>query len=162
MGADGGGQTNLTNNPATDGEPNWSPNGGAVLLLQSDRDGSDDVFVMGANGSGPASLTRTAGHDGRPDWAVALTPPPPPPPPSPSVTTTTVPTVPPVLVGGPGRPGPGGPATISLRKTSLSGVRWASGRVRATVVLTGRAAATKAIFAHFHFLTPRTGARPSP
>jgi Tol biopolymer transport system component len=41
-------------------------------LLQSDRDGSDDVFVMGANGSGPASLTRTAGHDGRPDWAVAL------------------------------------------------------------------------------------------
>jgi Tol biopolymer transport system component len=31
MAADGGGQTNLTNNPATDGEPNWSPNGGAVL-----------------------------------------------------------------------------------------------------------------------------------
>ena len=51
---------NLTNNPANDGWPRWSPNG-KQIAFESDRDGGIfEVYVMNADGSGPA--TRVSGH----------------------------------------------------------------------------------------------------
>jgi len=64
MNADGSGQTNLTNNPAGDFGPDWSPDGSRIAF-QSGRDGSGEIYVMNADGSGQTNLT--GGSD--PDWS---------------------------------------------------------------------------------------------
>jgi len=56
MDGDGSGLTNLTNNPAGDGQPVWSPDGSKILFV-SDRDGNDEIYVMKADGSDPTNLT---------------------------------------------------------------------------------------------------------
>ncbi len=56
MNADGSELTNLTNNPAWDAGPNWSPDGAQIAFL-SDRDGNNEIYVMNADGSGLARLT---------------------------------------------------------------------------------------------------------
>src|SRR2546425_3331127 len=45
MNADGSGQTNLTNNPAFDAEPSWSPDGTKIAFTSS-RDDASEVYVM--------------------------------------------------------------------------------------------------------------------
>jgi hypothetical protein len=55
----GSGLTRLTNDPASDTDPAWSPNG-AQVAFASDRDGSTDLYVMNADGSGVTQVT----HDG--------------------------------------------------------------------------------------------------
>ena len=56
MNSDGSGQTNLTNNPASDYDPSWSPNG-AIIAVRSDRDGNNEIYVMNVDGSNQARLT---------------------------------------------------------------------------------------------------------
>ena len=56
MHADGSGLTNLTNNPAHDINPFWSPDG-TRIAFQSDRTGLMQVFVMNADGSNVIQLT---------------------------------------------------------------------------------------------------------
>jgi TolB protein len=47
----------LTNNPAYDGIPEWSPDGSKIVFI-SQRDGGDgDIFVMNADGSDERNLT---------------------------------------------------------------------------------------------------------
>jgi TolB protein len=46
---------NLTNNPARDWNPAWSPDGGRILF-NSDRDGRDSLYIMDADGSNPRPL----------------------------------------------------------------------------------------------------------
>jgi Tol biopolymer transport system component len=60
--ADGSGVVNLTNNPAYDWEPAWSPDG-TQLVFNSDRSGAEEVWVMDADGSNPTRLT-TNGSNG--------------------------------------------------------------------------------------------------
>src|SRR5437762_10435424 len=48
--SDGTGSTRLTENPAADFEPAWSPDG-ARIAFTSDRDGNTEIYVMNADGS---------------------------------------------------------------------------------------------------------------
>jgi TolB protein len=58
MKADGSSQTRLTNNPATDFQPAWSPDGKKIAFTSP-----AEVYVMNADGSSPTRLTYS-----RPDW----------------------------------------------------------------------------------------------
>ena len=67
---DGSGQTNVSNNPAFDAWPAWSPNG--RIVFTSGRDGSFDTWVMDADRSSPANLSQAfgfvPGDDSWPSW----------------------------------------------------------------------------------------------
>src|SRR5205807_22645 len=60
MNADGTGQVDLTNNPASDGGPSWSPDG-TQIAFATDRNGDGDIYKMNANGSSPVDLSTYLG-----------------------------------------------------------------------------------------------------
>ncbi len=66
--ADGSGQVNLTNNPATVGQLTWSPDGASIAFV-SDRDGNDEIYVMRADGSIQVDLSNNAALDVGPAWS---------------------------------------------------------------------------------------------
>jgi TolB protein len=68
MRADGSQLTDITNNPANDYGPLWSPDGQRIAFI-SERTGNEDIFVMDADGSNPAQLTDNAGYDGYFSWS---------------------------------------------------------------------------------------------
>jgi len=70
MNADGSGQTRLTDNPAADALPAWSPDGSRIAFT-SDRDGNPEVYVMNADGSGQTNLTSNPATDAFPAWSPA-------------------------------------------------------------------------------------------
>ena len=68
MNADGTGQTNLTNNPATDSMPAWSADG-SKIAFSSDRDGTIDLYIMNADGTGVTRVTNDAATDYFAAWS---------------------------------------------------------------------------------------------
>jgi len=68
MNADGTSPAQLTNDPAADGFPTWSPDGGKIAFT-SERDGDREIYVMAANGSNQAPLTDDPASDSVPDWS---------------------------------------------------------------------------------------------
>ncbi|MFZ3085436.1 MAG: hypothetical protein WA097_02185, partial [Candidatus Hydromicrobium sp.] len=50
MNADGSGQVNLTNNPAGDSTPSFSPDG-SKIAFESARDGNFEIYTMNVDGS---------------------------------------------------------------------------------------------------------------
>ncbi len=68
MNADGSGQTNLTNDPAFDGFPVWSPDGLKIAFL-SDRDGNLEIYIMNADGSKQTRITEDPANDYIPAWS---------------------------------------------------------------------------------------------
>jgi len=64
---DGGGKMNLSNHPANDGLPAFSPDGSKIAFL-SDRAGAWAVWMMNADGTNPQQLFDTGGTMGD-DWA---------------------------------------------------------------------------------------------
>jgi len=69
MNADGTDPVNLTNNPAFDTDPAWSPDG-TKLAFASYRDGigGAEIYVMNANGTTPTRLTNDPADDRTPAW----------------------------------------------------------------------------------------------
>ncbi|MFQ5865579.1 MAG: DPP IV N-terminal domain-containing protein [bacterium] len=68
MNPDGSEQTRLTNNPAYDGYPRWSPDGKKIAFV-SDRDGNPEIYIMNSNGSNQTRLTNHPAEDMSPTWS---------------------------------------------------------------------------------------------
>lgn len=70
MDVDGSNVRRLTNNPAWDGNPDWSPNGRRIAWGSCRAGGKCDVKVMDADGTGVTNLTNSnAYYDGVPTWS---------------------------------------------------------------------------------------------
>lgn len=65
---DGTGLVNLTNNPANDDSPSWSPDG-QLVAFTSERDGNSEVYVMNRDGTGVRRLTQNSARDDSPFWS---------------------------------------------------------------------------------------------
>ena len=63
--------TRLTNDPALDAEPAWSPDGSRITFI-SDRDENFEIHVMNAVGSGTSRVTDEAAQDVAHDWQPIL------------------------------------------------------------------------------------------
>ena len=68
MNADGENFRRLTNNPAMDYWPVWSPDGKSIAFT-SNRDGNYEIYVMKADGSEARNLTRHASQDNFATWS---------------------------------------------------------------------------------------------
>ena len=58
----------LTDNPASDMDPDVSPNGRDVVFT-SNRTGNNEIYIMGRTGRNPVNLTNHAANDGWARWA---------------------------------------------------------------------------------------------
>jgi Tol biopolymer transport system component/polyisoprenoid-binding protein YceI len=72
MNADGSGQTRLSNDPAFDSAPTWSPDGKKIAFVSSQSmfEGKSDIYVVNADGSELTNLTKDAPGGGQsPTWS---------------------------------------------------------------------------------------------
>ena len=68
MDADGKNQTRITNHPAADFQPSWSPDGKKIAFTSRRNGGNIQIFVMDSDGKNPIRLTNEA-WDQNPDWS---------------------------------------------------------------------------------------------
>jgi Tol biopolymer transport system component len=66
--ADGSDQRNLSQHPASDDDPRWSPDG-SQIAFSSDRSGNYDVYTMDADGTNLQRLTQNPAVDAQPAWS---------------------------------------------------------------------------------------------
>ena len=69
MDADGSNITRLTNDPASDSDPAWSPDGTRFAFVSSRL--NSEVYVMDADGSNITRLTNDPAADFYPAWSPA-------------------------------------------------------------------------------------------
>ncbi|MGQ9626046.1 MAG: cellulase family glycosylhydrolase [Anaerolineae bacterium] len=66
--SDTGNLTNLTNHPAVDWDPAFSPDGSHIAFT-SHRDGNSELYIMKADGSNPTNITNHPADDYMPAWS---------------------------------------------------------------------------------------------
>ena len=69
MDADGGNRENLTNHPAYDHQPDWSPDGTKIAFVSGRDGGGSQIHVMDADGKNVIGLTDGPGQKRHPDWS---------------------------------------------------------------------------------------------
>ena len=69
MDADGSNQENLTNSPANDSQPDWSPDGTKIAFVSFRDGGRTQIHVMDADGKNAIRLTDGVGEKWDPDWS---------------------------------------------------------------------------------------------
>jgi TolB protein len=68
MNVDGTHAKRLTNGPARNEAPSWSPDGKRIAF-HSGRDGNSEIYVMNADGSGQRRLTKSPWNEAAPKWS---------------------------------------------------------------------------------------------
>ncbi len=68
MRGDGSDPRRLTDDPANDMSPTWSPDGKSIAFV-SERDGNKEIYVMKADGTQQINLTHHPADDGTPAWS---------------------------------------------------------------------------------------------
>ena len=68
MGSDGSNPRPLTDHPAEDRSPSWSPDG-QHIAFESHRDGRAEIYVMDSDGSNLRRLTDHSAEDRSPSWS---------------------------------------------------------------------------------------------
>jgi Tol biopolymer transport system component len=68
MNTDGSNPTRLTDDPANDGKPSWSPDGSRIVFF-SRRDGNAEIYTMNEDGSDPTRLTDNPARDLPGSWS---------------------------------------------------------------------------------------------
>lgn len=66
---DGTALTRLTDSPADDDSPAWSPDGARLAFVSNRDDGYDEIWVINADGSAPTQLTCSSGGALFPAWS---------------------------------------------------------------------------------------------
>jgi TolB protein len=70
MNRDGSNVRRLTNHPAGDSTPTWSPSGSQIAFT-SDRAGQPQIYIMSADGSNTRRLTTAESYADRATWSPA-------------------------------------------------------------------------------------------
>ena len=71
--SDGSDEKNLTNNPAFDGWPAWSPDGRRIAFASNRNEENHqiyNIYVMNADGTSPQMIAATAGRGTAPKWSI--------------------------------------------------------------------------------------------
>jgi Tol biopolymer transport system component len=71
MNPDGGGLVRLTDHPAEDTHPTWSPDGRQIAFV-STRDGNKEIYVVSAEGGAATRLTNNPAEDFSPAWSLSV------------------------------------------------------------------------------------------
>ena len=71
MGANGGNQRNLTNNPDDDLSPSWSPDGKRIAFVfeRKNRNWTRQIYVMDADGDNQRNLSKNGHDEWGPSWS---------------------------------------------------------------------------------------------
>ena len=72
MNADGSEKKRLTNNPAVDIAPSWSPDGRKIIFQRGTSEEDMDLYIMNPDGSGQIKVTTNPDYDGHPAWSPFL------------------------------------------------------------------------------------------
>ena len=66
--SDGSGASNITNSPAFDGWPAWSPRGTRIAFA-TNRAGNHEIYIMNPDGTGVRKVANTEGRATAPKWS---------------------------------------------------------------------------------------------
>ena len=69
MNPNGSAQINLTNHPANDTGPAWSPDGRRLAFVSTRNDNNEEIYLMDRDGTGIVRLTFDQGIDRWPTWS---------------------------------------------------------------------------------------------